>query len=458
MIVEAWLPRAAAAHPHRLAIDSPGQRATYAELYDSALAAAGTLQRREVKPGARVALALPPGLSFAIALHACLLIGAVAIPVDPRLTAAERERVSEQADLVVDEPLAATGAAAALSGRHELEAPAVVLHTSGTSGTPRPVELTYGNWLWSALGAATALGLDPAERWLCALPLAHVGGLSILLRSVIYATTAVVHERFDADRVLAELAQPAGATVVSLVPTTLSRLLEAGLQRPPRLRCALVGGASLPSALSQRAYAAGVPVSHTYGLTEACSQVTTQPAGAAEQPPAAGQPQPTEDAGVPLICTQVSIAADGEILVRGPTVAPGSRSDDGWLHTGDAGRLEAGRLRVTGRKTNTIVTGGENVAPEEVESVLSAHPAVAEALVTARPDAEWGEALVATIVLRDGLAVSASELQAHCREQLAGFKVPKDIGFSRQPLPRNRTGKLIREPIPSPGESDWRAG
>jgi O-succinylbenzoic acid--CoA ligase len=151
-----------------------------------------------------------------------------------------------------------------------------------------------------------------------------------------------------------------------------------------------------------------------------------------------------EDAGRPLFCTQVKIAADGEILVTGPTVAPGSLAADGWLHTGDHGRLDQGRLRVSGRRTHTIVTGGENVAPEEVEAVLGAHPAVAEVLVTGRADPEWGEAVVAAVVLRDGYQTSPSELRRHCGEHLAPFKVPKDINFSAQPLPRNRTGKLVR--------------
>ena len=128
---------------------------------------------------------------------------------------------------------------ARLRERHDLDAPAIVVHTSGTSGTPKAVELTYGNWLWSALGSAVALGLDPAERWLCALPLSHVGGLSIVMRSAIYATTAIVHERFDTDRVLDALVQEDGPTIVSLVPTTLQRLLDAGCasRRPCAGRC-----------------------------------------------------------------------------------------------------------------------------------------------------------------------------------------------------------------------------
>jgi O-succinylbenzoic acid--CoA ligase len=198
---------------------------------------------------------------------------------------------------------------------------------------------------------------------------------------------------------------------------------------------------SLPSALTRRARAAGVPVRHTYGLTEACSQVTTQPVGEAD---AGEHSEATEDAGVPLFCTQVKLAGDGEILVRGPTVASESVAEDGWLHTGDRGRMEHGRLRVSGRRTNAIVTGGENVAPEEVEAILAAHPAVAEALVAGRADPEWGEAVVAAVVLRTGQEASASELRRHCAEHLAAFKVPKEISFSTQALARNRSGKLMR--------------
>jgi O-succinylbenzoic acid--CoA ligase len=325
---------------------------------------------------------------------------------------------------VVDEPVDGEQGRPAAGAGHDLDATAIVVHTSGSTGAPRPVELTYGNWLWSALGSGVALGVDPSERWLCTLPLTHVGGLSILLRSAVYGTSIVLHERFETDRVLAELHDPAGPTLVSLVPTTLARLLDAGLRKPPALRWALLGGAPLPAALLDRAAAAGVPVAPTYGLTEACSQVATH--------------------GVPLFCTRVRLSAEGEILVAGPTVAPASGP---VLHTGDLGRIdERGRLTVTGRLSDTIVTGGENVAPTEVEAVLAAHPAVAEAAVHGRADPDWGEAVVATVVLRPGAEATAEALRRHCAAQLAAFKVPKTVAFARE-LPRTASGKVARSAL-----------
>jgi O-succinylbenzoic acid--CoA ligase len=417
--VDAWLPRAAARHPDRLAINA----LTYAQLLAEVDATARRLAGRGVRVGDHVAIALPPGDAFCVALHAVLRLGAVAVPVDLRMPERERARVTERTAEVVDGPvIASQDSGARLRERHDLDAPAIVVHTSGTSGRPKEVVLTYGNWLWSALGSAVALGLHPEERWLCALPLTHVGGLSIVLRSAIYATTAIVHERFDTERVLETLMAPGGPTIVSLVPTTLQRLLDAGLRDPPALRWALLGGASSTTALQGRAAAAGVRVAPTYGLTEACSQVTTL--------------------GAPLFCTRVRLATDREILVSGATVAPGSGP---VLATGDLGDWSSdGALRVIGRKADTIISGGENVAPAEVEAVLESHPDVIEAAVHGRADPQWGEAVVATVVAVGD--VEADELRAWCAARLVSYKVPKEIAFTRA-LPRTGSGKLLRREL-----------
>jgi O-succinylbenzoic acid--CoA ligase len=304
------------------------------------------------------------------------------------------------------------------------------MHTSGTTAAPKPVLLTQGNWLASALGSAVALGLDTAERWLCPIPLTHVGGLSVPMRSAIYATTAVLHRRFDTEAVLTELMDPGRRiTMVSLVPTMLARLLDAGLERPPTLRWALLGGGPIPASLLERARLAGVPVAPSYGMTEACSQIATH-----------GWP-------LPAVELRISGGEPGEVIVRGPMVSVGALADDGWLHTGDVGRFdERSRLQIVGRISDTIVTGGENVAPAEVEAVLLEHSAVADAAVHGRADPEWGEAVVATVVLRDGAGVPAEALHAHCAARLASFKVPKRFEFAAR-LPRNDSGKLLRREL-----------
>jgi O-succinylbenzoic acid--CoA ligase len=426
MEFDPWLQRAAGVNPGRVALVTPAGSLTYADLEARARTAAGGLAARGVAPGEQVGIALAPGADFAVALHGCLLLGAAGLPIDLRLGAAERAARLGGVAAIIEDPV--DGPALAHVARHRSDAVATVMYTSGSTAAPKQVSLTYGNWLSNALGSAVALGLDLDERWLCPMPLAHVGGLSILLRSAIYGTTVVLPGVFDAPVVKRYLSdREQRITLVSLVPTMLSRLLDAGLERPPTLRWALLGGGPIPPALVRRARAAGVPVASTYGMTEACSQIATR--------------------GWPLPGVELQRAEDGELLVRGPTVAQGALGPDGWLHTGDLGVLdERGRLTVIGRRSDTIVTGGENVAPAEVEAVLLEHPAVADAAVHERADAEWGERLVATVVLRDGAETNAEELRAHCASHLAAFKVPKSVALT-DVLPRSPTGKLLRREL-----------
>lgn len=400
-----WLARAAARHPERIAIESAGGPIDY-----RSLARRADRLSRDLVGGTPTPVAATDSLEFVAMLHACLRAGAPAVPVDRRLSAAERRARS----------------VARVGG----EQVAAVMFTSGTTAAPKAVELTYANFQASALGSAAVLGLDPAERWLCPMPLTHVGGLSIPIRSAIYGTTAVLPGRFDTDAVVAELMDPGRRiTLVSLVPTMLSRLLDAGLERPPTLRWALLGGGPIPAPLLSRAGEAGVPVAATYGMTEACSQIATF--------------------GIPLPGVELRLSEVGEILVRGDVVAPGALAGDGWLHTGDLGRLDdRGRLEIVGRLADTIVSGGENVAPAEVEAVLLQHPDVVDAGVFGRVDAEWGEAVVARVVLRAGAAAGEGELRQFCRGRLAGFKVPKRIEFTAG-LPRTASGKLLRRELVS---------
>lgn len=430
---EPWIVRAAALHPDRVAVQADDGALTYAALLARARAAASSLEG-----GSPVALALAPGLDFAVALHACLLAGAPAVPVDLRLTAGERALRSSGAR-IVEEPLPEhVGAAPANAPRPpHAGAVATVMHTSGTTAAPKRVDLTHANWWWNAAGSALVLGLDPAERWLCALPLAHAGGLSILTRSAVYATTAVLHARFDAERAVRALMEER-ITAVSVVATMLARMLDAGLAHPPHLRVALLGGGPAPAPLLARAAAAGVPVAQTYGLTETCGQACTASPGEAGS------------AGRPLPGTRVRIR-EGEILLQGPTVAAGAAGPGGWLATGDLGSLdERGRLTVLGRRADTIISGGENVAPAEVEAVLLSHPDVADAAVYGRPDEQWGELVVARIVPRPGARPDLEALRAFCAERLAAFKLPRALETAER-LPRSDAGKLLRRDLPPEG-------
>ena len=430
---------------------------TYAELDAAAERAGRWLVAAGVVPGDRVGTTLPPGLAFAALLHGTPRVGGVLAPLPPRAPAAERERLVELAAprLVIEEPLdgpvdrdephAAHGAgrgvapgAPRLRDTLDPDAPHTLLFTSGTTGAPKLVELTLANHVASARASAANLGVEPNDRWLCALPVHHVGGLAVLVRSAFYGTAAIVHERFEAEAFKRSL-ESGEATLVSLVATQLLRLREAELERAPALRAALVGGGPAPRNLLAWAAERGLPVLGTYGMTETASQIVTMAAAEAlvhDRRGSAGRLLP----GVELRIDPAS----GEILVRGPSVARGGLDPDGWLHTGDRGRLDAdGYLWVEGRLDATIVTGGENVAAAEVEEALEAHPAVSEAAVVGRSDPEWGEAIAAYVVLDGREDVSDAALVAHCRARLAAHKAPKEVHRIER-LPRTDSGKVAR--------------
>ena len=421
-----WLTKAAGERPGHTALVVEGRDVSYAELDGAASRVARRLAGRGIGPGDRVATTVPPGLAFAELLHALPRLGAVLVPLNPA------DPVHVDAVLTVTGPVEGDETDVPLRDTVDPDAVHTVIHTSGTSGRPKVVELSYGNHHASALASAENLGTVADDRWLAVLPLFHVGGLAVLVRSAIYGTTAVLHRRFDAARVRDSL-EAGEITLASFVPTMLARLREVGLQRAPGLRAALLGGGPIPSELLDWALAAGLPVCPTYGMTETASQIVTAPPG--------------ERSGRPLPGVELRMGEAGEILVRGPMVARGALAGDGWLHTGDRGRLdEDGRLHVEGRLKEIIVTGGENVAPAEVEEALLGHPAVVDAGVTGLADPEWGEAITAYVVL--GGEVSPAALRDWTRGHLAPHKVPKRIVIVPS-LPRNAAGELLRDRLGS---------
>ena len=343
--------------------------------------------------------------------------------------------------------------------------------------------LTFANHFWSATASSYRLGIDPDDRWLSVLPLYHVGGLAVIFRSCLYGTAVILHNRFDLDAINHSLDND-GATLISLVPTMLHRLLQSRDHWPDSLRLILLGGAAatpelveqannLPKLVDGNQLSVNRPtdyrlplVAPTYGLTEAASQVATMlPEDAARKPGSVGKP---------LMFTTVNIVDDqdrelppgeiGEIVVRGPTVMAGYYEDLGLkiedeaaqssiinhqssIHTGDMGYLdEDGDLWVVQRRTDLIVSGGENVYPAEVEGVLRGCTAVSQVCVVGIPHSEWGQQVAAMVQLKPGQALTEESLLAFCREHLAGYKQPRHILFVDD-LPQTASGKIARREV-----------
>jgi O-succinylbenzoic acid--CoA ligase len=344
---------------------------------------------------------------------------------------------------------------------------AAVVATSGTNGLPKAVELGADAISSSALAVSAALEAGPGDRWLCCLPVHGVAGLAVLARAWRTGLPVEVHQRFDPAAVGAAAGR---ATLVSLVPAMLRRLLAAGVE-VARFRRVLLGGGPIPAELIEEAAGLGVGLVRTYGLTETFGGVVhdghpldgveleiagsggLQPTSPEHREPGRLKPGPPEHR-----------EPDGEILVRGPMLFRRYRGDPertaaalrgGWLRTGDLGRLDPdGHLVVLGRRDELVISGGVNVHPAEVEAVLATHPAVAEAAVAGRPDQEWGQRVAAFVVPRDPAAPpTLAELRAFALERLAPAKAPRELVLVPA-LPRGPSGKLLRRLLPEADVQD----
>jgi o-succinylbenzoate---CoA ligase len=387
----------------------------------------------DLRAGDLVAVTLPPGREWAGIVEKVWEAGAALFPVDHRLPTSLARDLKDRTvpTIVVD----ADGWHRAGSGRPTGDGVALVVHTSGTGGVPKLVQ--FDRLAIDAAVASSTLALEasPHDPWLCCLPLAHVGGLLVLLRSVLLGAPVIVHPRFDPEAVAAE----AHSAFLSLVPTMLGRLLDADADLS-RFRAILVGGAAVPAWLADRARAEGANVIETYGLTESCGGVVYD--------------------GRPLAGTEVRIDGDGGIQLRGPTLMRGyfddseatarAFTDGGWLRAGDAGWIDRqGRLRVAGRLDDLINTGGEKVWPAEVEAVLQGHPGIAEVAIVGRPDPEWGQRVVAFVVPADRTAPPSLEaLRDHVALSLPRHFGPRQLVLVPEGLPRTASGKVRRAALP----------
>lgn len=396
---------------------------------------------------ARVAFDAHPTVDTVVRLLALVEARICAVPLDPRLPAAVRaERVRLLApSFDLDRNVAIDGPGSLQwSVRPRIDAvdttPLAVLFTSGTTGAPRAVELSRSAFNASAVASAAHLGWEPDDRWLCCLPLAHVGGLSIVIRCLAARRAVVLAGGFDAPAISALLERDA-VTLASFVPTMLHRLFEAdaGWRAPASLRAVLLGGGPAGDELWDEVARRGVPARATYGMTETCAQVATARADAPRRL-------------VPLDGVRLRVAGD-QIEVAGPmlcTRVGGAPLDDqpwtpdGFLRTRDVGRVADGRLEVTGRVDGTIITGGQNVVPSAVEAVLATHPAVRRAAVFGVPDEEWGE-IVGAVLEQTGAErrPTTDELRAWLASRLAPYERPRRVVWVRK-LPENLSGKLDR--------------
>ena len=364
-----------------------------------------------------VAIDLPGGPAFVAALQAVWDDGDAALPVDQRLASPARATLLEA--MAPDAVIGRQGRDRCSGGHPVDDGDALVVATSGTTGTPKGVVLTHDAVAASAQATSTRLGVDPARhRWLACLPLNHVGGLSVVTRALLTGMELTVLAGFDEEAVRAA----AGPEVfVSLVPTALRRV-DAQL-----FHTVVLGGSEPPPGLPAN-------VVTTYGMTETGSGVVYD--------------------GVPLDGVEVTFGAAGEIRLKGPMLLRAYRDGSsplgpgGWLPTGDAGHLDAGgRLQVDGRLSDLIITGGENVWPAAVEEILRAHPGVAQVAVGGRPDPEWGQKVVAWVVpspSEDPPPLDA--LRSLVREHLGAWAAPRELVLVES-LPRTAIGKIRRDAL-----------
>ena len=488
------LPRARALYPDRLAIWDGEKRITFEELGRRVDALAGALKAKGLKRGDRVGILDVNSYRYAEAYYACAQAGMILLPLNSRLAPPELKYVLNDSGaraLIVTEPFfaalegvsvelvikdydafLAAGKADPSVEKVELDDICQIYYTSGTTGEPKGVCLTYRNMIASAFDSIVGLELRRDDIWLHAAPMFHlVDAWSVWSMPLLGATQVMVHFTPEKMMEVVQRTRPTGAGVPPTLINMMANHPKIGQYDLSSLRFIMYGGSPTPLGILQKA-ARALPTKyiHGFGITET-SGITTlaDPADFYVE----GTPEQlalTNNAGraVPHISLEImdddeTVLAKGkvgEVVVSGARVMreywnkPKHTAEalkNGWYHTGDMGYLdEQSRLFIVDRKKDMIISGGENVYSVEIESVLSTHPAVLEVAVIGVPDEQWGEAVKAIVVLKESTAVAEADLIGYCRGRIAGYKLPKSVDFSKEPLPKTGPGKIAKRRLRDP--------
>ena len=463
METQNWLLKQAATQPNQIAIDDGNERLSFAELKKQVEVLVGKIDH--LNPGSRVGiLATNTLMSYKLSL-AIMCSGRTIVWLNWRLAGEELERQIKDSGLqlcLVENSLWRSGmtdpfksySAFLITSADPGELIPVfksnwvasIMYTSGTTGRPKGVLQTFGNHFYSAVSSALNLGLSSADKWLCVAPIFHISGFSIIMRGLIYGMTVRLVEKFRAEELERILANET-VTIMSVVPFMLKKLIQqqnkTNTHYNSAFRCMLLGGGTIDRETLEACLQRSIPVVQCYGMTETCSQIVAlRSADALLKLGSVGQP---------LFSTQLKLSKDGEILLKTPALTPGylnlpdklpSKMIDGWYRTGDIGHLDKeGYLYIDGRADEMLISGGENIFPQEVEQIYQPYPQINELAVVGQNDSVWGQVPVAFVV--SDRRLSPTKLINYGYEHLARYKVPQHYIFVSE-LPKNASGKIRR--------------